>query len=416
MVNIKRIKYACYSSSISMSVVANLTPLLFITFRNLYGFSYSLLGMLVLINFVSQLIIDLIFSAFSYKFDVDKIVKCMPILTFSGFAIFAVAPTLPTSLIYPCMVFGTIAFSAAAGFGEVLTSPIIAALPSDEPDREMSKLHSVYAWGVVVVVIISTLFLYLFGAERWQTLILIWMTIPTVTFFMFMGQKLPDMETPQKLSGVIEILKNKGVWLCVTGIFFGGAAECTMAQWSSGYLEMAIGLPKIWGDIFGVALFAAMLGLGRSMYAKRGRNIEKVIVISAFGAVICYFMAAILSNAIVGLVVCALTGLFTSMLWPGNLTVATDRYPQGGILIYALMAAGGDLGASVGPQLIGIVTDVAIKSNRLIALANTVSLQPEQLGLKLGMLLGGLFPLLGTIIYLKQWKDKRSKTKTKQII
>ena len=60
--NYKRLKFACYSGSFSMSVVANLSPLLFVTFKSLYGISYSLLGLLVLINYISQLTIDLIFS------------------------------------------------------------------------------------------------------------------------------------------------------------------------------------------------------------------------------------------------------------------------------------------------------------------------------------------------------------------
>ena len=56
--------------------------------------------------------------------------------------------------------------SVAAGLCEVLLSPLVAALPSDNPERDMSKLHSVYAWGVVAVIILSTLFLtYLLGFQ-----------------------------------------------------------------------------------------------------------------------------------------------------------------------------------------------------------------------------------------------------------
>ena len=64
MQNFKRVKLACYTTNISMAVVANLSPILFLTFRSLYGISYSLLGLLVLINFVTQLTVDLIFSFF----------------------------------------------------------------------------------------------------------------------------------------------------------------------------------------------------------------------------------------------------------------------------------------------------------------------------------------------------------------
>ena len=62
-----RLKVACYTSNVAMSVVANLSPLLFLTIRTQYGISYTLLGLLVLINFCTQLSIDLIFSFFSHN-------------------------------------------------------------------------------------------------------------------------------------------------------------------------------------------------------------------------------------------------------------------------------------------------------------------------------------------------------------
>ena len=64
MSNNTRLRYACYATNCTMAVVGNLPPILFITFRELYGISYSLLGLLVLTNFCTQLTVDLIFSFF----------------------------------------------------------------------------------------------------------------------------------------------------------------------------------------------------------------------------------------------------------------------------------------------------------------------------------------------------------------
>jgi fucose permease len=214
------------------------------------------------------------------------------------------------------------------------------------------------------------------------------------------------MKTPERASGAVSMLKNKGIWLCIIGIFLGGASECTMAQWSSGYLEAALGIPKVWGDIFGVAMFAVMLGLGRSLYAKYGKGIERVLFLGAVGATVCYLTAAVSSVAILGLVACALTGFCTSMMWPGSLIVASDRFPTGGVFIFAIMAAGGDLGASVGPQLIGIITDTVSANATAQGLAQSLSLSPEQLGMKLGMLVGMLFPLCAIGVYARLRKIK----------
>lgn len=395
--NYKYLKAACYTTNISMSVVSNISALLFITFRSLYGISYSLLGLLVVINFTTQLGIDLIFSFFSHKFNIGKTVKFTPVLTVIGLLIFSIWPSLFPDNIYLGLVIGTIIFSASGGLVEVLISPVIAAIPTDDPDREMSKLHSVYAWGVVGIVIIATLFLYFFGRENWQWLVATFTLVPLCAAMLFSKTAIPKMETPEKLTGAVEFLKNKGIWLCVVAIFFGGATECTMAQWSSGYLERAIGIPKIWGDIFGVAMFGLTLGLGRSLYAKYGRKIEKVLLLCTIGAAFCYFLAAVSPMPMIGLFACAVTGFCASMLWPGNLVVASSRF-GGSVFIFALMAAGGDFGASVGPQLVGLLTDTVMANGNAAILAQNMGITVEQLGMKAGMLAGMAFPVLGILV------------------
>ena len=394
-----RLKYSCYTTNLTMSVVANISPILFLTFLRQYNISYSLLGLLVLINFCTQLTVDLIFSFFSHKFNIPKTVKIIPIIAALGLAVYAVLPWIFPNIAYIGLVIGTVIFSAASGLAEVLISPVIAAIPSKDPDREMSKLHSIYAWGVVGVIVISTIFLLLCGHKRWHWLALGFMAIPLTSAFLFAGSDVPAMETPEKVSGVVKFLKKKSFWLCFFVIFLGGAAECTMAQWASAYIEQSLGIPKLWGDLFGVAFFSVMLGLGRTLYSKIGKNVSKVLLAGAIGAAACYLIAAISPFPVIGLIACAMTGLCTSMLWPGSLIVGSDRFPESGVFIYAAMAAGGDLGASIAPQLVGIVSDFTIANSFLSSLAEKLSLTPDSLGMKLGMLVGMLFPLIAIFLY-----------------
>ena len=397
--NYGKLKFACYTTNLTMSIIGNLPPMLFLTFRSLYDISYSLLGLLVLANFATQLTVDLILSFFSHKFSLPKLIRITPAVYLLGLVIFMLSPVLFPGNVYLGLVIGTVIFSAAGGLNEVLISPMFAAIPAENPEREMSKLHSVYAWGVVGVIIFGTLFLFAFGKESWQWLVAVLLVIPASSVIAFLGADIPKMDTPEKVSGVVAMLKKKELWLCVFAIFLGGASECTMAQWSSGYLEQALGISKVWGDIFGVALFGAALGLGRSLYAKFGKNIGKVLFLGAIGATVCYLLCAVCSIPAVGLVACAFTGFCVSMMWPGCLVVGADRIPTGGVFIYAMMAAGGDLGAALGPQLIGVVTDTVITDPAASALAQSWGLMPDQLGLKLGMLVGMLFPLAGIAVY-----------------
>ena len=192
--NHKRIKNACYVTNICMSIVANISAILLLPFRAMYGISFSLLGLLVLINFVTQLSVDLIFSFFSHKFNIEKTVKFTPLLTMFGLLVYAAWPMVFPNAAYPGLVLGTIIFAAAGGLGEVLISPVIAALPAEDTEREISKLHSVYAWGVVLVIAISTVFLHFFGVESWQKLIFLLLLFPLLAVVLFFGTKLPKME------------------------------------------------------------------------------------------------------------------------------------------------------------------------------------------------------------------------------
>lgn len=391
-----------------MSVVANLPPLLFLTFKEAYGISYSLLGLLVLVNFVTQLGVDLLLSFLSHKINMRLTVKITPILCVAGIVFYALSPFILPNNVYLGLVIGTIVFSASSGLAEVLISPVIAALPAENPEREMSKLHSVYAWGVVGMIIVSALFFLLCGSKNWQWLALGFAAVPLISSILFMGAKIPEMQTPERASGVLLLMRKKELWICVLAIFLGGAMECTMAQWSSSYLEQALSIPKLWGDVFGVALFAAALGLGRSLYAKMGKNIEKVLLLGGCGAAACYLLAALSPIPVLGLLACAVTGLCVSMLWPGSLIVSAEKIPQGGVFVYAMMAAGGDLGASVGPQLVGLITDGAAKSAGILSLAERLGLSVEQLGMRMGLLVGAVFSMIAIFVYAYIWRKKKT--------
>ena len=397
--NYKLLKLACYTVNITMAFAGNISPILFLTFRSLYGVSYSLLGLLVVINFATQLSVDLIFSFFSHKFNIPTVARTMPFLTIIGFLIFALVPSIAPQYAYIGIAIGTVIFSAAAGLAEVLISPIIASIPSDDPDRQMSGLHSVYAWGAVGVIILGTLFLLAFGKQSWNILVLLFLIVPIISAVLFCLTNITCVHNAEKSDGIKSLLKKPALWASVVGIFLGGATEVTMAQWSSSYLENALGIDKVWGDVFGVAMFSVALGLGRTLYSKIGKNITRVLLFGAIGAAVCYLIAAISNVALVGLVACALTGFCSSMMWPGSLVIATDRFELGGVVVFALMAAGGDMGAAIVPQLVGVAADSVQQIPIFQRLATSLSLTPDQFGLKMGMLIGMLFPLAAIPVY-----------------
>jgi len=409
--NFKLTKYACYYTYLAMSSVFSLPPILFVTFRRMYGVSYTLLGTLVLINFCTQLIVDLIFSFLSHKFNIKQTIKIMPLLTSLGLCIYAFLPMFFPKYAYLGLVIGTVIFSIAAGLCEVLLSPLVAALPSDNPERDMSTLHSLYAYGVVFVVLLSTLFLKLFGTENWMYLTLFWAFLPILSFVLYSVSPFPEINITQNTEKVKTNSNKKILLLCVICIFLGSAAENSITNWISGYMEKALNIPKALGDILGLTVFAVLLGLGRTLYAKYGKNIINILLGGMIGAFICYLTVGISQNVIISMIACILTGLFTSMLWPGTLILMEEKHHSPGVAAYALMAAGGDFGASVAPQMLGVVVDKVSVSDWATDLNPILSLSTEQIGMKTGMLLAAIFPLIGTLllIYMKKYFKRNIK-------
>ena len=394
MPNYKLTKTACYFTNVTMSIVANLSPLLFLTFRETYNLSFTLLGLLVVINFATQLSIDLVFSFFTKHFNIHKTVRLTPFIAFLGLVFYALMPMLLPELAFLWIVIGTVVFSVSSGLGEVLISPVVAAMPSENPEREMSKLHSIYAWGVVAVVIVSTVILHFIGSENWCYLALMWSLVPLVGSILFCFSPLPEMDMGGTEQG--GRLFSPALLFCVFLIFLGGASECTMSQWVSGFAEEAVGVSKVLGDVFGLALFGAMLGIGRTLYAKFGKNVINVMFFGMTGAAVCYITAAVVNIPVVALVACGLTGICTSMLWPGTLIYAEEKITGLGVAAYALLAAGGDLGASIAPQIVGIVSDTA--------------------GMRAGILSASAFPICGIllILFIKKYFNKKEKSLGKE--
>lgn len=393
-----RTKRACFYTYLAMSSIFSLPPLLFVTFRETYGISYTLLGTLVLINFCTQLVIDLIFSFFSKYFNIKLTIRIMPLLTSLGLTVYALVPTFFPKYAYVGLVAGTVLFSVAAGLCEVLLSPLVAALPSETPEKDMSTLHSLYAYGVVMVVLVSTAFLKIFTTANWMYLTLFWAVLPLISFVLFSTSPMPDMNLSHEASKEKVKKKNKGMILCILCIFFGSAAENAMTNWISGYMENALRISKVTGDILGMALFAVLLGVGRTAYAKYGKNITSVLLFGMAGSLVFYLVAGLSPNAVIAMLACILMGLATSMLWPGTLILMEEHFPNPGVAAYALMAAGGDFGGSIAPQMLGAVVDAVSQSKWAASLAPSLSVTTEQLGMKTGMLTAAIFPLLGVIV------------------
>lgn len=127
------------------------------------------------------------------------------------------------------------------------------------------------------------------------------------------------------------------------------------------------------------------------------------------GATVCYLAASLSLNPILGLIACMATGFCVSMLWPGSIIYVGEKFPLSGVAVYALMALGGDMGASIAPQLVGIVSDAVGASAFASELAQVLGIGAEQIGMYAGLMIAAIFPIAGIllILYMKRYFRKK---------
>ena len=56
---------------------------------------------------------------------------------------------------------------------------------------------------------------------------------------------------------------------------------------------------------------------------------------------------------------CIVCGFSVGIMWPGTISISSKKFPMGGTAMFALLAMAGDLGGSMGPGIVGRVTQSA---------------------------------------------------------
>lgn len=387
--------FACYFGYITQAIVNNLAPILFILFQNEFGISFEKIGRLILINFGTQIAADYLTARYADRIGYRRAAVGAHVLCAVGLILLGVLPKVMPSP-YTGLVIAVMVYAVGGGIIEVLISPIVDSLPGEEKASAMSLLHSFYCWGQLGVVLITTALIKLFGTEFWFVLPVAWAAIPAYNLFRF--RKVPLMPTvsEEERTPLKRLFRSRHFLLALIMMMCAGSSELTMSQWSSLFAEKGLGVPKLVGDILGPGLFAALMGIGRTIYGVLGHRLplRKALIASSTLCVLCYSVTIFVRVPVIALLGCALCGFSVSLMWPGTFSMTSEAYPKGGTVMFGLLAIFGDLGASVGPWLAGAVSDMAKASKQLVGIGSQYGLQPDQLGLKTGLFAAILFPLL----------------------
>ena len=359
--NYKKTLTACYLGFVTQAISANFAPLLFLTFKSIYGITLEKIAMIPMVFYLAQLLIDLAATKFAGKIGYRTCVVASQVLSAAGLAAMAFLRDL-LSLPFVGILISVVLYALGSGLSEVLVSPIVEACPTDNKERAMSLLHSFYCWGHVAVVLVSTVFFALFGIENWKVVAVVWALVPAVNCILFTQVPIASLlEEGEKGLSFGELLRRRVFLLLLLLMICAGASEQAVSQWASTFAESGLHVTKSMGDLCGPMFFAILMGTSRALYGKYGERLKLDTCMRASAAlcIVSYLIISLSPWPFLNLLGCGICGFSVGILWPGSFSIASRTIARGGTLLFALLALGGDVGCSLGPTFVGMMSSLA---------------------------------------------------------
>ncbi len=351
---------------ITGAITNNLPPLFFLIFRERLGVSLAGIALLVTLNFLTQLVMDLLAALFGDRIGRRVLLVASAILSSLGTLFLGVLPFLFENAFYGLLI-ATVLGACGSGLAEATSSPTMEDCPLRGKTAMMSFLHSFYCWGIVLVVLLTTAFLAVFGKEYWWLAAILFSLFPAANALFLAAVPIPEPKDRKEestapassASPASPSLLCPAFLICLVMMVAAGASELSINQWISAFVEEGLSMDKALGDLLGTCLFALLMGSSRLLFALFSTRLAPVrlLLLLASVAAVAYPLAALSGTPAVSLIFCALLGLSVGALWPGTLSLTAARFPRGGTRMFSLCALFGDLGCSAGPALVGLVAD-----------------------------------------------------------
>ena len=349
--------HACNVSYVTQAIVNVFAPLLFLRFHDEFGLEREQLWPVILGNFWIQMCVAFACAKLADKISCRLTLVIGQFCSAAGLALMTVLPGL-----FPAPLAGLTCsvalYAVGGGVVEAVTSPVVEACPFRRKAAAMSLVHSFYCWGLMIVVLGSTLFFRLFGLENWRILALIWATVPLLDGICFMVVPMrPLIAGDRQGLGILGLFKLPVFWLMAVMMLCAGASEHCMTQWASSFAESTLNIKKSIGDLAGPCLFAFLMGLSRTLYAvfSTRLNLINCLIASCILSIAAYLIAVFAPSPVLALAGCALCGWAAGILWAGVFSTASVAIPLGGTTMFALLALPGDFGCGAGPVYVGTV-------------------------------------------------------------
>lgn len=263
----------------------------------------------------------------------------------------------------------------ANGFVEAAINPLVATLYPRNKTHKLNVLHAWFPGGIVIGGLLAFAVTQIYSRTgydlstpeliprgilkaSWQIKVALTLPLTVIYGFLLLGQKFPATERVQAGVSAGDMFKSIFhplfivIWVCM---WLTAASELGPASWIPNLLSEA-GLKGSILFLVYITGLMAVLRLFAGPLVHRLSPIGLLLACSVFTAVGLFFLG-VFSEPVPLLIVSTIFAVGVAFYWPTMLGITSERFPQGGALLLAIMGGTGMLSAGLAVPNMGMIND-----------------------------------------------------------
>lgn len=347
-----KLDYASWYTFILFATSSVITPICLPEISNSLSTNLSENGAMESARTYIILVITVLAGLFAHKWGKKSFLATGQYLLAAGLLLISFAHS------YPAFIIALMLAGIGGGCTEALINPLAIDLHPKNSGKFLNITNAFYPVGVLLASVI-------FG--ELLTLGYSWRLIFRVASVgaLFAGIFLTMLRFPviRNTSGApIKVIKNiirmPFFWIYAGAIFLCAGVESVFTFWSRSYVQVYLqDLPR--AGAIAVALFAAMMAIGRLITARISKKIHLTIIMIYSAILGCTISIIIpfISNLIAYYSLLALAGISVACFWPTILAEASGKLKTDSTILLILLSGFGIAGFGFAPWIMGLIGD-----------------------------------------------------------
>ncbi len=363
-------------SSLGMLIFASTTAImgpLLVPMSDSFNLSLSQVGRLISFRyqgfFLSSILVGVLWQRGRARIFLvgSSFVLCIALLTIGLW------PVLPVVYVLLFVI------GLSGGMMHTGVDSLLSEIYSDVRTRVLNLVHIFFGLGAFLGPIVVGTVLLVFG--RWNLVYCLVGIGALALFFLFFTQNLKEVEPPLPEThtgawkNLTYLTKSTPFWLLALGMFFYLGAEVSLLSWVPMFMTRVRNASMVEASYTNSVFWITSL-VGRLFFVYLSGKIPtpRLLILATLGATFFAVGVFSLANHTLMITSLALTGLFTSGVYPTILALGGNTFPKRMGMIIGILTAASSLGGICFPWLVGL-------GSEYLGLARGVFMIPILMGL-----------------------------------